>query len=97
MAWAPEAIYNPVKDNYLVYWSARTTVDGNTRDRLYCNETEDFVHFGETKLAEQEPFFENWKIKKRPNLTMTVMATLIHLSSGWQMRMGILMARCSVW
>lgn len=67
MAWAPEAIYNPVKDNYLVYWSARTTVDGNTRDRLYCNETEDFVHFGETKLAEQEPFFENWKIKKRPS------------------------------
>ncbi len=60
MAWAPEAIYNPVKDNYLVYWSARTTVDGRARDRLYCNETEDFVHFGPTKLYEQEPFFENW-------------------------------------
>lgn len=67
MAWAPEAIYNPVKDNYLVYWSARTTVDGNTRDRLYCNETKDFIEFGETKLAEQEPFFENWKVKKRPS------------------------------
>lgn len=61
MAWAPEAIYNPEKDNYLVYWSARTTVDGRARDRLYCNETEDFVTFGPTKLYEQEPFFENWK------------------------------------
>lgn len=60
MAWAPEAIYNPVKDNYLVYWSARTTVDGRARDRLYCNETEDFVHFGPTKLYEQEPFYLNW-------------------------------------
>lgn len=60
MAWAPEAIYNPVKNNYLVYWSARTNVDGRSRDRLYCNETEDFVHFGPTKLYEQEPFYRNW-------------------------------------
>lgn len=60
MAWAPEAIYNPEKDNYLVYWSARTNVDGRARDRLYCNETEDFVNFGPTKLYEQEPFYQNY-------------------------------------
>lgn len=60
MAWAPEAIYNPVKDNYLVYWSARTTVDGRARDRLYCNETKDFVTFGPAKLCEQEPFYQNY-------------------------------------
>ena len=60
MAWAPEAIYNPEKDNYLLYWSARTTVDGRARDRLYCNETKDFVTFGPTKLYEQEPFYENY-------------------------------------
>lgn len=64
MAWAPEAIYNPEKDNYLVYWSARSKVDGGTRDRLYCNETKDFIEFGETKLAEQEPFYLNWKTKE---------------------------------
>ncbi len=61
MAWAPEAIYNPVKDNYLVYWSARSKVDGGARDRLYCNETEDFVNFGPTKLYEQEPFYKNYE------------------------------------
>ncbi len=61
MAWAPEAIYNPVKDNYLVYWSARSKVDGGARDRLYCNETEDFVTFGPTKLYEQEPFYKNYE------------------------------------
>ena len=60
MAWAPEAIYNPEKDNYLVYWSARTDADGSSRDRLYCNETKDFKTFGETKLYEQEPFYKNY-------------------------------------
>lgn len=60
MAWAPEAIYNPEKNNYLVYWSARTSDDGRARDRLYCNETSDFVTFGPTKLYEQEPFYKNY-------------------------------------
>lgn len=27
-AWAPEAVYNPEKDNYLVYWSCRVGTDG---------------------------------------------------------------------
>lgn len=60
-AWAPEAIYNPQKDNYLVYWSCRVEADGLTKNRLYCNETEDFVNFGPTKLYEAEPYFENYK------------------------------------
>jgi hypothetical protein len=58
-AWAPEAIYNPEKDNYLVYWSCRVSTDGYTRNRLYCNETSDFVTFGPTKMYEEEPFYEN--------------------------------------
>jgi len=58
-AWAPEAIYNPEKDNYLVYWSNRIIADGLERNRLYCAETEDFVNFGPTKLYEQEPFYLN--------------------------------------
>lgn len=60
MAWAPEAVYNPAKDNYIVYWSARTALDGRARDRLYCNETDDFVTFGPTMIYEQEPFYENY-------------------------------------
>lgn len=59
-AWAPEAIYNPKKDNYLVYWSCRVNTDGLSRNRLYCNETEDFVTFGPTKMYEMEPFWQNW-------------------------------------
>lgn len=59
MSWAPEAIYNPEKDNYLVYWSGRVDADGASRDRLYCCETTDFVNFGPTKLYEQEPFYKN--------------------------------------
>lgn len=60
MAWAPEAIYNPKKDNYLVYWSARVGTDNAARDRLYCNETDDFIHFGPTKLYEAEPYYKNY-------------------------------------
>lgn len=60
MAWAPEAIYNPEKDNYLMYWSGRVSADGAARNRLYCCETEDFKTFGDTKLYEQEPFYEKY-------------------------------------
>lgn len=59
-AWAPEAIYNPEKDNYLIYWSCRVGTDGYARNRLYCNETKDFKTFGPTKLYEAEAFYEKW-------------------------------------
>ena len=59
-AWAPEAIYNPEKDNYLIYWSCRVATDGYSRNRIYCNETDDFVTFGPTKMYEQEAFYKNW-------------------------------------
>lgn len=61
MAWAPEAIYNPEKDNYLVYWSGKIDADNITRNRLYCCETSDFKTFGPTKLYEQEPFYLDYK------------------------------------
>ncbi len=59
-AWAPEAVYNPEKDNYLVYWSCRVGTDDYARNRLYCNETKDFKTFGPTKMYEQEAFYKNW-------------------------------------
>lgn len=59
-AWAPEAVYNPDKDNYLVYWSCRIAADGYARNRLYCNETKDFKSFGPTKLYEAEDFYKKW-------------------------------------
>ena len=59
-AWAPEAVYNPEKDNYLVYWSCRVSTDGHARNRLYCNETKDFKTFGPTRLYEQEAFYQKW-------------------------------------
>ena len=59
-AWAPEAVYNPEKDNYLVYWSCRVAADGYARNRLYCNETKDFKTFGPTKMYEEEAFYEKW-------------------------------------
>lgn len=60
MSWAPEAIYNPEKDNYLMYWSGRVDADGAARNRLYCCETKDFKEFGPTKLYEQEAFYQKY-------------------------------------
>ncbi|MFA9463567.1 MAG: immunoglobulin-like domain-containing protein [Velocimicrobium sp.] len=54
--WAPEAIYNPEKDNYLVYWSARVKSDNFYENRIYCNETKDFKTFGPTKLYVDEDY-----------------------------------------
>ena len=54
-AWAPEAIYDPENDNYIIYWSNRIGADNLTRNRGYCAVTEDFVTLGPTKLHEQQP------------------------------------------
>jgi len=42
-AWAPQAIYNPASNNYMVYWSTRT--DGNWHHRIYKSFTTDFQTF----------------------------------------------------
>jgi len=59
-AWAPEAVWDPVNENYVIYWSGRVDSDGSTRNRAYCNVTEDFADFGPTKLYEAEPYYKNY-------------------------------------
>ena len=57
MVWAPEAIYNPDKNNYLVYWSAALYSEkaNAAADRqIYCCETEDFVTFGPVRCYTDE-------------------------------------------
>ena len=58
-AWAPEAVYNPEKDNYLVYWSCRVGTDGYARNRLYCNETKDFKPSDRPRCMRKKPSIRN--------------------------------------
>lgn len=45
--WAPEAIYDPKEDSYLVFWAScvKEEADGEAKQRIYCAHTRDFVVF----------------------------------------------------
>ncbi|MBQ8639126.1 MAG: glycoside hydrolase family 43 protein [Lachnospiraceae bacterium] len=47
--WAPEAIYEEEKDDYLVFWASNITLKGETerKQRIYAARTTDFHSFGE--------------------------------------------------
>lgn len=46
-AWAPEAIYDPAENAYLVFWAARVQEPGEAdgKHRIYAAHTGDFVRF----------------------------------------------------
>lgn len=46
-AWAPEAIYDPVAGDYLVFWASTTARDEFKKHRLWASRTRDFVTFSE--------------------------------------------------
>lgn len=51
--WAPEAIYDEAKGDYVVYWSARDKSKADTEEnalRVYVCRTKDFVTFTEPKV-----------------------------------------------
>lgn len=47
--WAPEAIYDPKREAYLVFWASKTAEPGEMqrKHRIYCSYTCDFVTFTE--------------------------------------------------
>lgn len=47
--WAPEATYDPLTGEYVVYWASRTPAVDNTQ-RVYYAKTRDFYTFTEPKL-----------------------------------------------
>ncbi len=44
-AWAPEAIYDPEKKAYLVYWASTVSTDGFSKHSIWATYTRDFVTF----------------------------------------------------
>lgn len=50
--WAPEAIYDEKKGEYLVFWASMVKADGEAehKQRIYCSYTKDFRHFGRPEL-----------------------------------------------
>jgi hypothetical protein len=45
--WAPEAVYDEEKGDYLVFWASRNARDNFAKHRIWAARTKDFVAFGE--------------------------------------------------
>ncbi|MEU1345086.1 glycoside hydrolase family 43 protein [Streptomyces sp. NPDC005827] len=54
--WAPEAVHNPGRDEYLVFWASTVYPEddpahlGPSYQRMYCATTKDFRTFGEPRV-----------------------------------------------
>lgn len=60
--WAPEAIYDDSRQEYIVFWASRTPVAKNGKDeyqRMYYSTTKDFYEFTEAKLWSELKDSEN--------------------------------------
>ncbi|MFI2435296.1 glycoside hydrolase family 43 protein [Streptomyces sp. NPDC018693] len=41
-AWAPEAVWNPATNDYVLYWATNVPLDGRTKHRIFYARTSDF-------------------------------------------------------
>lgn len=53
--WAPEAIYDDVNGDYIVFWASTTARDDFAKHRIWAARTEDFVTFGEPFIFIEKP------------------------------------------
>jgi hypothetical protein len=55
-AWAPEAIYDEGRKEYLVYWASTTASDNFKKHRIWAAWTRDFVTFGKPFVYMEKPW-----------------------------------------
>lgn len=48
--WAPEFIFDPAQNNYLVFWSSSSGTCGWDDSRIWCARTDDFVRFSAPRV-----------------------------------------------
>lgn len=53
--WAPEACYDPEKDEYMVFWASVVSGDSYQKYRIYRSYTKDFKTFSAPELYIEEP------------------------------------------
>lgn len=54
-AWAPEAVYDVEKGDYLVFWASTTKRDDFRKHRIWATRTKDFKTFGEPFIYIDKP------------------------------------------
>ncbi|WP_327313131.1 glycoside hydrolase family 43 protein [Streptomyces sp. NBC_01235] len=58
-AWAPEAIWNPATDDYVLYWATNATLNGVLKHRIYYARTSDFRTITTPQLYIDRPGTQN--------------------------------------
>lgn len=54
--WAPEAVYDEAKQEYLVFWASTTASDNFNKQRIWAAWTKDFVTFGKPFVYIDKPW-----------------------------------------
>ena len=52
--WAPDALWDPEKEAFLLHWSSSAESDGFARKRIFCSYTKDFRDFTEPEVLYEE-------------------------------------------
>ncbi|MFE7763826.1 glycoside hydrolase family 43 protein [Streptomyces sp. NPDC057438] len=70
-AWAPEAIWNPATNDYVLYWATNVPLDGRTKHRIFAARTRDF-----RTISTPQSYIE------RPGTQEIIDTQIIELPSG---------------
>jgi sucrose-6-phosphate hydrolase SacC (GH32 family) len=54
--WAPEAVYDETKQEYLTFWASMTASDNFSKQRIWAAWTKDFVTFGKPFVYVDKPW-----------------------------------------
>lgn len=77
-AWAPEAMYDPEKEQYIVYWASAVKRDNYAYQRMYCSYTKDFKEFSPADI-----YIDNaTDAEKEQGIAAANIDTTIALSDG---------------
>ncbi len=93
--WAPEAIYDPEKKAYMVFWASKTADDDYAKHRIWAAHTQDFKTFSKpfvymekpntvidtTIVKEGDTFYRFTKDEKHKAISMEKSE---HLMRGWK-------------
>ena len=93
--WAPESIYDPEKEAYMVFWASKVSDDNYTKQRIYRSYTKDFKAFSPAEIYIDNPtsaidttILENegvyYRFTKDETYSSVTMMRSTSLSSGWE-------------
>lgn len=93
--WAPESIYDPEKEMYMVFWASKVSDDNYSKQRIYRSYTKDFKTFtpaevyidNETSAIDTTILEDNgvyYRFTKDETYSSVTMTRSTSLSEGWE-------------